>query len=128
MGLMKRRDAVVLGTSFKLRRTHQSLTQESLCNDRLMFAQGLLIQAQIGNSRIRCCARSTVTMAPVSKCSLATGDSFYDNGPDRGGKNVLCSNLQHTWATRFARREEHPEIEIVGEDDESVGSGVVENP
>src|ERR1017187_2982862 len=93
-----------------------------------MFAQGLLIQAQIGNSRIGCCARSTVTMAPVSKCSLATGDSFYDNGPDRGGKNVLCSNLQHTWATRFARREEHSEIEIVGEDDESVGSGVVENP
>jgi hypothetical protein len=56
-----------------------------------------------------------------------TGDSLKDNSSNRGWKNVLCSNLQDAWAAPFARREEHPEIEIVGENHKSVRSRVVEN-
>jgi hypothetical protein len=43
-------------------------------------------------------------------------------------KNVLCSNLNHAWTTRLARREEHPEVKIVSEDHESVGGGVIHDP
>jgi hypothetical protein len=47
--------------------------------------------------------------------------------PYRGGKHVLCSNLQDTRTPTFARREEHSEIEVVGKDDKSIGSGVIED-